>query len=117
MTRSTPDAAATVALISAAITASYPPGLDPELVMRRRTGKVGNEYGEVLEAIEGWTGENPRKGVYATRDDVGKELLDVAVAALAAWEHLNGDHGWALGALFEHILAMWARLSTALEAS
>jgi NTP pyrophosphatase (non-canonical NTP hydrolase) len=95
---------------SAYIDASYGEGMDPELVMRRRTGKVGVEYGELLDAIEGWTGENPRKGVYASKEDVIKELLDVCGAALGSVEHLTGNQGESIGLLQERIAMVHARV-------
>jgi hypothetical protein len=98
-----------VAAISQWIDDSYAPDVHPELAMRRRTGKVGVEYGEMQDAIEGWTGENPRKGSYATKDDVLKELLDVASAALCAYEHLTGNNGTAVAALNEKINRVFER--------
>lgn len=88
-----------MAAVSQWVDDSYPSDIDPELAMRRRTGKVGNEYGEMLDAIEAWTGENPRKGVTGTVNEVLKELLDVAVAALGAVEHLTGNRGESLAML------------------
>lgn len=104
-----PTLAAKVAQLSRYIDASYPPGLDPELVMRRRTDKIGVEWGEAQQAIEGWTGENPRKGVTGTVDQVIAELLDVATCALGAVEHLTGNHGDAMPALARHIDHVWHR--------
>lgn len=103
--------------ISAAVTGSYPAEVQavPELVMRRRVNKIGNEYGEMLDAIEGWTGENPRKGVYATKDDVVKELLDCASASLCAVEHLTGDQGQALLMLARQVGMQTDRLRAALS--
>lgn len=95
---------------SAYIDASYPKDMDPELVLRRRTGKVGVEAGELLDAIEGYTGENPRKGHYATVDDVIKELLDVCGAALGAVEHLTGNAGKSIPLLEERISTVHARV-------
>lgn len=82
-----------VALLSQWIDASYPEDMDLELVLRRRVGKIMNEVGEVAQALEGFTGENPRKGKFASADDVMEELLDVAVTALGAWEHMAGNLG------------------------
>lgn len=108
-----------LALISAKVTASYPPDVQavPELVLRRRVTKVANEVGEMLEALEGYTGENPRKGVYATREDVVKELLDCASAALCAVEHMTGNYGIALHMLAEQVAGNVQRLVAALEAA
>jgi NTP pyrophosphatase (non-canonical NTP hydrolase) len=99
------------------VTASYPPDVQavPELVLRRRVTKVANEVGEMLEALEGYTGENPRKGVYATREDVVKELLDCASAALCAVEHMTGNCGVAVHMLVDRKRAHAAQRRTALQ--
>ncbi|MER7051482.1 MULTISPECIES: MazG-like family protein [unclassified Streptomyces] len=44
--------------------------------------KLSEEVGEVSEAVIGATGQNPRKGVTHTWDDVEAELCDVAITAL-----------------------------------
>lgn len=103
-----------LAEISATVTASYPPGMDSELVLRRRVGKVGNEYGELLEAMEGYTGENPRKGVYATRADIINELLDCASAALCAVEFMSDDQGQSINRLIQRVTMQLKRLRDAL---
>lgn len=41
--------------------------------------KIAEEFGEAVQAYIGITGQNPRKGVYGTREDVQKELADVIV--------------------------------------
>jgi deoxyhypusine synthase len=64
---------------------------DPEARSWGRLAKVQEEAGEVIAAFIGYTGQNPRKGVTHTVDDVVKELLDVAITALGAVEHLT-DH-------------------------
>lgn len=66
-------------------------GLDPEAHMWRRCMKITEEAGEVFEALAGALGENPRKGKTHEMTDVVEELLDVALAALAAVEHLTGN--------------------------
>lgn len=80
----------------------------------RPAQKVANEAGEVLDAIEGAIGENPRKGVVATWDDVDKELRDTATAALGAREYNHGNDGSSIPALLEHIEYMRSRLVAAL---
>ncbi len=77
--------------ISHLLDASYAPGTDPELILWRRLTKVSEEAGEVQNALRGLTGENPRKGITHTRDDVITELLDCAGAALGGVAHLTGD--------------------------
>lgn len=109
------DLAADLAAISRTVTASYPDGMVDELVFRRRVGKVGVEFGELQDAIEGWTGENPRKGQYASREDVVKELIDCASAALCAVEYMTGDEGQALSMLAEQITGNHRRLAAALD--
>lgn len=104
------------ARFSAWIDDSYPAELDPELVLRRRIGKISNEYGEVVDALEGYTGENPRKGVFDTREHVMKELMDVAFAALGAWEHMDGNIGRSKEALEVHADFLLNRVNLGAEA-
>ena len=61
----------------------------PVVQLWERTAKVGEEAGEVMEAMIGLNNQNPRKGTTHSREDVSYELLDVAVAALGAWYHMN----------------------------
>lgn len=77
--------------ISDLIDGAYPLELDREAWAWRRVMKVSEEVGEVTEAMLGWLGENPRKGLTHTVEDVRKELLDVALAALGACAHLDAD--------------------------
>lgn len=100
-----------LAYISRTVTASYPDGMVDELVMRRRLGKVNVEAGELWDAVEGWTGENPRKGVYATREDVIKELIDCASASLCALEYMTGDKGKSIWMLAAQVAGNAQRLS------
>jgi hypothetical protein len=53
--------------------------------------KIGEEFGEVVAAYLGVTGDNPRKGRTHSRADLLAELADVVVAALCAIEHFTGD--------------------------
>jgi hypothetical protein len=76
---------------------------DPEAVTWGRLAKVSEECGEVIEAFIGATGQNPRKGVTKTIDDVVKELLDVAVTALAAAEHMTGNDARSMGLFSDHL--------------
>lgn len=64
--------------------------LPPEAATWARLAKITEEAGEVVAAHIGATGQNPRKGVTHTRAEVEDELLDVALTALAALEHLRG---------------------------
>ncbi|MFF7973947.1 MazG-like family protein [Streptomyces sp. NPDC007905] len=51
--------------------------------------KLSEEVGEVAEAVIGATGQNPRKGVTHTWEDVQAELCDVAITALVALRTLT----------------------------
>lgn len=90
---------------------------DPEAILWGRVAKVGEEAGEVIGALVGVTGQNPRKGRSHTEVDLVGELLDTAVAALGAVEHRTGNQGFALQLLYEKIATVQARaLSVALPA-
>ena len=56
-----------------------------------RVMKVGEEAGEAIAAYIGMVGQNPRKGVTHTQDDLLKELADVAITALCAMQHFTQD--------------------------
>ncbi|MFH9583531.1 MazG-like family protein [Streptomyces luteogriseus] len=60
----------------------------PEGVLLRIL-KLSEEVGEVSEAVIGATGQNPRKGVTHTWDDVQAELCDVVITALVALRTLT----------------------------
>lgn len=62
---------------------------DREAALWGRVSKVGEEFGEVIQAMIGATNQNPRKGLTHTMDDVTKELYDVALTALCAVIHIN----------------------------
>jgi len=68
-----------------------------------RLAKISEECGEVIGAFIGMTGQNPRKGYTHTEDDVLKELLDVAITALCAYEHMTYNGGDSLMALYEAV--------------
>ncbi|MGW1468488.1 MazG-like family protein [Streptomyces sp. NPDC002308] len=53
--------------------------------------KLAEEVGEVAQARIGMIGQNPRKGVSHTREDVADELCDVVVTALVALTSLVDD--------------------------
>ncbi|MFB8758526.1 MazG-like family protein [Streptomyces nigra] len=53
--------------------------------------KLSEEVGEVAQAVIGATGQNPRKGVTHTWDDVRSELCDVVITALVALRTLTPD--------------------------
>ncbi|GGS20938.1 MazG-like family protein [Streptomyces griseoviridis] len=58
-------------------------------VLLLRMLKLSEEVGEVAEAVIGATGQNPRKGVTHTWEDVEAELCDVAITALVALRTLT----------------------------
>jgi hypothetical protein len=84
---------------------SYPPNetRDKEAQLWGRVSKVGEEFGEVIAAMIGATNQNPRKGETYFFTDVCKEMLDVAVTALCAIEHMTGNNGKALSMMERHI--------------
>jgi len=82
---------------------------DAEAAMLHRLIKITEENGEVILALIGALGSNPRKGVTNGWDKVLDELLDVAVTALGAYEHLDGHRGRAIPALLEKIEAVAIR--------
>ena len=82
---------------------------DPEAVTWGRLAKITEEAGEVIAAYIGATGQNPRKGVTHDTADVVAELLDVAVTALGAVEHLRGHDGAALDLLAAKIVTVAER--------
>ncbi|HEY8987220.1 MAG TPA: MazG-like family protein [Streptomyces sp.] len=56
-----------------------------------RVLKIGEEFGEVAEALHGALGANPRKGASHTWDDVHQELCDVIVTAMVALSSCADD--------------------------
>lgn len=76
----------------------------PEAQLWGRVAKVGEEHGEVIEALIAATGQNPRKPQDpAAMGRVVKELLDTALTALAAAEHLTGNTGKSVVMLADHV--------------
>lgn len=59
--------------------------------MLLRMLKLSEEVGEVAQAVIGATGQNPRKGVTHTWEDVEGELCDVVITALVALRTLTPD--------------------------
>lgn len=76
---------------------------DTEAALWGRVAKVAEECGEAIAALIGATGQNPRKGVTHTWGDVTGELLDVALTALAAVEHITGNSGLSIGMLEDKV--------------
>ena len=75
---------------------------DAEAQTWGRIAKVSEEAGEVIAAFIAVTGQNPRKGMTGDISDVEKELLDVALTALCAVEHIHGGDGTSLRKLGIH---------------
>jgi NTP pyrophosphatase (non-canonical NTP hydrolase) len=61
------------------------------LALFGRVTKIGEEFGEVMQALIGATGQNPRKGFSHSIDDVNDELADVVITALCAMQHITKD--------------------------
>ncbi|MFI7386702.1 MazG-like family protein [Streptomyces sp. NPDC049813] len=68
--------------------------------------KLSEEVGEAAQAVIGAVGQNPRKGVSHTWQDVESELCDVVVTALVALGTLTPD---ARGALAAHLAKLAER--------
>ncbi|MDH6216600.1 MazG-like family protein [Streptomyces pseudovenezuelae] len=69
--------------------ANRPAGGEAGMLLRML--KLSEEVGEVAEAVIGATGQNPRKGITHTWDDVQAELCDVVITALVALRTLTPD--------------------------
>ncbi|MFD8234549.1 MazG-like family protein [Streptomyces sp. NPDC059696] len=65
--------------------------------------KLSEEVGEVSEAVIGATGQNPRKGVTHTWEDVEAELCDVAITALMALRTLTPEARGVFGGHLERV--------------
>lgn len=90
---------------------------DTETILWRRCTKVAEETGEVISALIGVTGSNPRKGVTHTMGDVEAELLDVALSALCAVAHLHDNESDPVLLLAAHTSRVHARLKASIEAT
>ena len=82
-----------------------------EQLLQRTSLKLTEEAGEVAGALIGMTGQNPRKGVTHSIDDVIKELLDVIVTALGGIEHATGNEGRSMEMLFHHMKRLDQRIA------
>ncbi|MFF8870877.1 MazG-like family protein [Streptomyces massasporeus] len=65
--------------------------------------KLSEEVGEVAEAVIGATGQNPRKGVTHTWEDVEAELCDVVITALVALRTLTPEAREVFGGHLERV--------------
>lgn len=75
----------------------------------RRILKVAEELGEVASAYIGTVGQNPRKGVTHTTDDITAELCDVIVTASVALNTITGDHALSRSLLISKLAALVQR--------
>jgi len=92
-------------------------GRDPEAITWGRIAKLAEETGEVIAAFIGATGQNPRKGITHSTMHVVDELLDVAVTALGAVEHIVGHDGSARPRLDSKICTVAIRAGVDLAAA
>ncbi|MFG2952372.1 MazG-like family protein [Streptomyces sp. NPDC048291] len=88
-TPATPDLWASVEDLWTWLDAHRRHGGETGLVLRML--KLTEEVGEVAQAVIGATGQNPRKGVTHTWEDVQGELCDVVITALVALRTLTPD--------------------------
>jgi NTP pyrophosphatase (non-canonical NTP hydrolase) len=65
--------------------------LPPETEKLLRIMKLTEEAGEVTQAVTGTPGQNPRKGITHTWEDVQAELCDVILTAMVALTTLAPD--------------------------
>jgi hypothetical protein len=75
-----------------------------------RVMKITEEAGEATAAYLGVTGQNPRKGIAATGEDLAGELCDVVLAALIALATVTGGTPHAESALARHVATRAVRL-------
>ncbi|MFF7471794.1 MazG-like family protein [Streptomyces sp. NPDC008092] len=100
----TPDLWAAIDDLWTWLDANRAHGGDTGLVLRML--KLTEEVGEVAQAVIGATGQNPRKGVTHTWEDVQGELCDVVITALVALRTLTPD---AEGVFAGHLARVTAR--------
>lgn len=80
-----------------------------------RVGKVIEELGEAVSALIGYTGQNPRKGVTSSRDEMLVELADVAATALFAIQHFTRDTAETLIVFSDKLRAIRQRVPSPFE--
>lgn len=56
-----------------------------------RLSKVAEELGEAVQAFIGVTGQNPRKGVCNSMDEVLDEMADVVFTGILCMQHFTKD--------------------------
>jgi NTP pyrophosphatase (non-canonical NTP hydrolase) len=69
-----------------------------------RVLKIGEEFGEVAEAMHGAMSANPRKGASHSWDDVHKELCDVIVTSMVALASCTPDAAKLLDDRLQHLV-------------
>lgn len=83
-------------------------------LLRVRCGKLVEELGEVEEVLVELEESNPRKPPARSSEEalahLTRELLDVAVTALGAVEHITGNAGLSPSLLDSHIRAVASRM-------
>ncbi|MEU4230046.1 MazG-like family protein [Nonomuraea sp. NPDC026600] len=102
-----------VAALLSWLNTAHPP---TEHEIATRILKIGEEFGEVVAAYIGVTGQNPRKGVSSTRAELTGELCDVVIAAMTALATVAGDAEQADRILHEHLSARHPRLPALVRA-
>ncbi|WP_434090805.1 MazG-like family protein [Streptomyces asoensis] len=96
-----PDLWATVGALTEWLDGSQPVGGREGLLLR--VLKLSEEVGEVAQAVVGATGQNPRKGVSHTWEDVQSELCDVVITALVALRTLTPEAAAVFAARLTHV--------------
>lgn len=56
-----------------------------------RVSKVIEELGETIQCLIGMTGQNPRKGVVNTLDDMLDEMADTIITGILCIQHYTKD--------------------------
>jgi len=82
------DLFADIAAVTAWLDGANPAGAHEDSM---RVLKLVEEAGEAAATYIGMVGQNPRKGITHSLDDLLGELADVAITALSAIEHFTGD--------------------------
>jgi len=77
--------------------------LPPETERLLRIMKLSEEVGEVAEAVTGVIGQNPRKGITHSWQDVQSELCDVILTAMVALTTVSPDARKVFAERLEHV--------------
>lgn len=72
---------------------------------------LASKNGKAVQAYIGMVGQNPRKGITHTQNDLLDELADVAVTALCAIQHFTGDIGTTEHLVRQKTARIWTRAS------